>query len=55
LCKSKNGKVVEFAFRDMNKAMGVATFKTSRELPAGYKGILPNSEELKKILDDDKQ
>ncbi|MCH8569296.1 MAG: PDDEXK nuclease domain-containing protein [Balneolales bacterium] len=55
LCKSKNSKVVEFAFRDMNKAMGVATFKTSRELPAGYKGILPNSEELKKILDDDNQ
>lgn len=55
LCKSKNSKVVEFAFRDMNKAMGVATFKTSRELPPGYKGILPNSEELKKILDDDNQ
>jgi len=55
LCKSKNSKVVEFAFRDMNKAMGVATFKTSRELPEGYKGILPNSEELKKILDDDNQ
>jgi predicted nuclease of restriction endonuclease-like (RecB) superfamily len=55
LCKSKNSKVVEFAFRDMNKAMGVATFKTSRELPADYKGILPNSNELKKILDDDNQ
>jgi predicted nuclease of restriction endonuclease-like (RecB) superfamily len=55
LCKAKSSKVVEFAFRDMNKAMGVATFKTSRELPAGYKGILPNSEELKKILDDDQQ
>ena len=55
LCKSKNSKVVEFAFRDMNKAMGVAIFKTSRELPAGYKGILPDSNELKKILDDDIQ
>jgi predicted nuclease of restriction endonuclease-like (RecB) superfamily len=53
LCKSKNSKVVEFAFRDMNKAMGVATFKTSRELPSGYQGVLPNSEELKKVLDDD--
>ncbi|SFB54483.1 PDDEXK nuclease domain-containing protein [Algoriphagus aquimarinus] len=54
LCKSKNSKVVEFAFRDLNKAMGVATFKTSRELPSGYQGILPNSEQLKKVLDDDK-
>lgn len=55
LCKSKSSKVVEFAFRDMNKAMGVATFKTSRQLPAGYEGMLPNSNELKKILDDDNQ
>ena len=55
LCKSKNSKVVEFAFRDMNKAMGVATFKTAKELPEGYKGMLPNSTELKKILDDDNQ
>ncbi len=48
LCKSKNTKVVEFVFRDFNKAMGVATFKPSQELPANYKGILPDSEELKK-------
>ncbi|MGG9960855.1 PDDEXK nuclease domain-containing protein [Ferruginibacter sp. SUN106] len=50
LCKSKTDKVVEFSFRDFNKAMGVATYKTSKELPAKYKGILPDARALKKLL-----
>lgn len=50
LCKSKTDKVVEFSFRDFNKAMGVATYKTTKQLPAKYKGILPNANDLKKIL-----
>ena len=50
LCKSKTDKVVEFSFRDFNKAMGVATYKTSKELPKKYKGILPDAQMLKKLL-----
>lgn len=50
LCKEKTDKIVEFAFRDYNKAMGVATFKTSRQIPDKYKGLLPNVNELKKLL-----
>ena len=50
LCKSKTDKVVEFSFRDFGKAMGVATYKTSKELPAKYKGILPDAKTLKKLL-----
>ena len=50
LCKEKTDKIVEFAFRDYNKAMGVATFKTSRQIPDKYKGLLPNANELKKFL-----
>jgi predicted nuclease of restriction endonuclease-like (RecB) superfamily len=50
LCKSKTDKIVEFSFRDFNKAMGVATYKTSKELPAKYKGILPDAKALKKLL-----
>lgn len=50
LCKEKTDKVVEFAFRDYNKAMGVATFKTSRQLPHQFKGILPDLNELKNLL-----
>jgi len=51
LCKEKKNKVVEFSFRDFNKAMGVATYKTSTVLPAAYKGVLPDVETLKKLMD----
>ena len=50
LCKDKNSKTVEFAFRDINKPMGVATYKTSSELPREYRGILPDPEELVKLM-----
>lgn len=46
LCKSKDKKTVEFSFRDTAKAMGVASFKTSNELPDEYKNILPSADEL---------
>ena len=51
LCKEKNNKIVEFAFRDFNKAMGVATYKTGNKLPDKYKNILPDAETLKKLMD----
>ncbi len=51
LCKEKNNKIVEYSFRDFNKAMGVATYKTSHEIPAQFKNALPNAETLKKLLD----
>jgi len=50
LCKEKTDKIVEIAFRDTTKAVGVATYKTSREIPNQYKGILPSEDELKKIM-----
>ncbi|RLD62383.1 MAG: DUF1016 domain-containing protein [Bacteroidetes bacterium] len=50
LCKEKDDKVVEFSFRDYNKAMGVAKLKTSRKIPEKFKGLLPDTDELKKIL-----
>lgn len=50
LCKEKNNKVVEYSFRDFNKAMGVATYITSREIPEKYKDALPDAETLKKIM-----
>jgi predicted nuclease of restriction endonuclease-like (RecB) superfamily len=33
LCKEKNNTVVEFSAKSIDKAMGVATFKTSKEIP----------------------
>jgi predicted nuclease of restriction endonuclease-like (RecB) superfamily len=50
LCKEKSNKIVEYSFRDFNKAMGVATYKTSNELPDEFKETLPNAETLKKLL-----
>jgi len=50
LCKSQNQRVVEYAFRDTTKPMGVATYKTAAKLPAKYKNILPDAERLKELL-----
>ena len=50
LCKDRDSKTVEFAFRDINKPMGVATYRTSSELPKEYEGILPEPEELRKLM-----
>jgi predicted nuclease of restriction endonuclease-like (RecB) superfamily len=51
LCKEKNNKTVEFSFRDFNKSMGVATYKTAHELPEEFKNSLPDVETLKKLMD----
>jgi hypothetical protein len=32
--------------------MGVATYRTARELPPEYKGILPDVEKLKELMDE---
>ena len=53
LCRSKDDKVVEFSFRDTFKAMGVATYKTRKEIEAKQEienQFLRMGEELKKLL-----
>jgi predicted nuclease of restriction endonuclease-like (RecB) superfamily len=50
LCKEKNNTVVEFAIKSFDKAMGVATYKTSKQTPLQMKGILPDTDELGKLL-----
>jgi len=50
LCKEKNNKIVEFSFRNFDKAMGVATYNTSEKLPKKYQNILPDEETLKKLM-----
>lgn len=51
LCKEKKNKIVEFSFRDVNKAMGVSTYKTSATLPKAFKGLIPDAEAFKKLMD----
>lgn len=50
LCKEKNNIVVEFAIKSFDKAMGVATYKTCKQTPTQMKGILPEADELMKLL-----
>jgi len=38
-------------FKDTSKPMGVATYRASRVLPPEYKGILPDAEKLKELLE----
>lgn len=51
LCRSKSDKIVEFAFRDTTKPMGVATFKTARKLPKKYQEVMPSEENLRKVME----
>lgn len=50
LCKSKKEKIVEYAFRDTSKPMGVSTYKLATELPERYRDILPDEEELRRLM-----
>ena len=50
LCKSQNRLVAEYALRDMNKPMGVETYRLTEALPADLQEHLPSIEELQKEL-----
>ncbi len=50
LCKSKKEKIVEYALRDTSKPMGVATYKLATQLPEKYRGVLPDAEELRRLM-----
>ena len=50
LCKSADKAYVEYAVRDYDKPMGVATFKTVSDMPEKLRKALPDIEELKKLL-----
>jgi predicted nuclease of restriction endonuclease-like (RecB) superfamily len=50
LCKEKNNTVVEFAVKAIDKAMGVATYRTTRVMPKEMRGILPDTADLAKLL-----
>ena len=41
---------VEYVIQDYDKPLGVATYKTSDEMPEKLKQALPDIEELKKLL-----
>ena len=50
LCKTKNEEIVELSFSDTSKPMGVATYRTTKDLPQQIKEALPDMDELKKLI-----
>ena len=51
ICQSKNRTVVEFALRDVNKPIGVATYTYTDTLPSELRPFFPSNEELVRRLD----
>jgi len=54
ICKEKNRTIVEYALKEMNSPMGVATYTIKEELPENMKKMLPSpaaiAESLEKLL-----
>lgn len=53
LCKSANQAFAEYAVRDYNKPMGIATYKTITDMPEAMRQSLPDIEELKQLIEMD--
>lgn len=50
LCRGQKQRTVEYALRDTNKPMGVATYRAANELPEEYIQALEGLEGLKELL-----
>jgi len=51
ICKEKNRTTVEYALKEMNSPMGVATYIIKEELPENMKMMLPSPEEIAESLE----
>ena len=50
LCKDFNRDFVEYIIQDYHKPMGVARYSTTADMPEQFQRVLPNIEELRKVL-----
>jgi predicted nuclease of restriction endonuclease-like (RecB) superfamily len=55
LCREAKKTIVEFAVRDFNKPMGVATYRTDRDIPKEYKSLVPVIDGVQQLLADNKK
>lgn len=55
LCKDMNKSFVDYVIQDYTKPMGVATYKTSKDMSEKLKKALPDIEDLKKLLDENEE
>ena len=53
LCKDMNRSFVDYVIRDFTKPMGVATYKTSKDMSEELRRALPDIEDLKRLLDNE--
>jgi predicted nuclease of restriction endonuclease-like (RecB) superfamily len=51
ICKEKKRTTVEYALKDSNQPIGVATYMLTESLPGELKGLLPTPEEISKRLE----
>jgi len=51
LCKEKNRTIVEYALKESNKPINVATYQMVRELPKELKNELPSPEQIAHLLE----
>ena len=51
LCKDMNRSFVDYVIQDYAKPMGVATYKTSKDMSEDLRRALPDIEDLKRLLD----
>ena len=51
LCKDMNRSFVDYVIRDYDKPLGVATYRTTKDMPDRLKQALPDAEVLKKLLE----
>jgi predicted nuclease of restriction endonuclease-like (RecB) superfamily len=51
LCKSKNKTIVEYALRESNKPIGVASYQIVSSVPQELKNKLPAPEQVSKLLE----
>ncbi len=52
ICKEKNRTVVEYSLKSSSMPIGVASYKTTSQLPKEYKKLLPNEKEIIKRIDE---
>ena len=53
LCRDMNKSFVDYVIQDYSKPIGVATYKTSKDMSAELRKALSNIEDLRKLLDGD--
>jgi hypothetical protein len=50
LCRGKKRTVVEYALKESNKTIGVATYRIVRRLPAELEGKLPDPKQIEGLM-----